>query len=415
MKLQQLEPTTTAGRKFVELAEMHAAEAATRAAEHDRDGTFPVEAVEAMKASGFVAGPIPEEFGGMGVMTVSEVGVAVNRLGRTDASLAIAINMHLVTCLIATRLLRGAREAGDAEQIAVLEGFMQLLGARMIAMANVTEAGTDVRHPMTEAKPVDGGWRIDGRKIFGTLSPVADIILVDARHQRDDGTWGRARAIVTRGTPGMQVMDNWDALGMRGSGSHDIVYDNCFVPDAFLLPSDAWGDVSEDFLIVGSAGQVGLVATFLGIAETARDYVANMLQTRTKQPSGKVIASRSGIQHGMAELEIALATCRAHIAENHARMDALLVDRPVASVTEDELHELTARAQITKLVSQRAAIDVVDKALELSGGAGYFSTSPLSRMYRDVRAGPFMQPFSPNEAYEYIGQVALSQPLDIDH
>src|SRR5262249_11529508 len=189
---------------------------------------------------------------------VSEVGIAVNRLGRADPSLAIAINMHLVTCLIATRLLRGAREAGDAEQIGVLEGFMQLLGARMIAMANVTEAGTDVRHPLTDAKPVDGGWRIDGRKIFGTLSPVAEIILVDCRHRRDDGTWGRARAIVTPGTPGMQIMNNWDALGMRGSGSHDIVYDNCVVSDALFLPSGAWGELGEDFLVVGSAGQVGL-------------------------------------------------------------------------------------------------------------------------------------------------------------
>jgi alkylation response protein AidB-like acyl-CoA dehydrogenase len=414
MKLQQLEPTTAPGRKLVELAEMHAAEAAPRAAEHDRNGTFPFEAIDAMKASGFVAGPILEEFGGLGVTKVSDVTVAVNRLGRADASLAIAINMHLTTCLIATRLLRMAREAGDAEQVSVLEGFMALLGAGMIAMANSTEAGTDLWHPMTEAKPVDGGWRIDGRKIFGTLSPVADVMLVECRFQDDDGSWRRARAIVPSGTPGMRVMDNWDALGMRASGSHDVVYENCVIPNELFVPREAWGELDADLLIIGAAGNAGLLGAFLGIAESARDSVAQALQTRTKQPSAKVLATRPAIQRGMAELEVSLATCRAHLAENGARIDVLLVDRPVASVTEEELHELHARSQISKLASQRAAIDVVDKALELSGGAGYFSSSSLSRMYRDVRAGPFMQPFSPNEAYEYIGQVALSQPIDLD-
>ena len=77
------------------------------------------------------------------------------------------------------------------------------------------------------------------------------------------------------------------------------------------------------------------------------------------------------------------------------------------------MHELNAAFQCTKLVVNRKAIDVV-KAMQLSGGAGYLASSPLSRLYRDVRAGPFMQPFSPNEAYGYIGKMALGQPVDDD-
>jgi hypothetical protein len=78
----------------------------------------------------------------------------------------------------------------------------------------------------------------------------------------------------------------------------------------------------------------------------------------------------------------------------------------------DDLHVLMKEFQATKYLVNRKAIEVVDKAMELSGGAGYFSSNPLSRLYRDVRAGPFMQPFSPNEAFEYIGKVALGVPLD---
>ena len=86
------------------------------------------------------------------------------------------------------------------------------------------------------------------------------------------------------------------------------------------------------------------------------------------------------------------------------------MERPPNDVTLDEVHDLTREFQRAKLVVNRKSIDIVDRALTISGGAGYMSNNVLSRLYRDVRAGPFMQPFSPNEAYEYIGQVALGLP-----
>ena len=121
----QLEPLTEAGRRFVDLAEQHAADFADDAAEHDREGRFPADAVEAMKASGFSAGPIPEEFGGMGVASLHDLMVAVSRLGRADGSIAIAIHMHLVTCSIvepAAALGVGARRRGDGDRTRRVHG-----------------------------------------------------------------------------------------------------------------------------------------------------------------------------------------------------------------------------------------------------------------------------------------------------
>jgi alkylation response protein AidB-like acyl-CoA dehydrogenase len=407
----QLEPLTEPGRRFVALAEQHAADFADGASDRDREGRFPAEAIEAMKVSGFSAGPVPEEFGGMGVGSLHDLTVAVSRLGRADGSIAIAIHMHLVTCSIVSRLRLWAHERGDTDAATALEGFMALLGGGGIALANITESGTDPRHPLTEVTPVEGGWRLDGRKIFGTMSEVADVMTVTCRRKREDGTWGMGRAIAFRGMPGQTILDNWDALGMRASGSHDVVYENCLLGDGQYTDLGDWGAWTPDGLVISTAGNIGLLGAFLGIAEAARDHVAALLQKRTRQPSGKVLAAFPGIQHGMAELEVDLATCRAHLGWIGRHLDTQL-SRPAAELTLAEMHELNAAFQCTKLVVNRKAIDVVDKAMQLSGGAGYLASSPLSRLYRDVRAGPFMQPFSPNEAYGYIGKMALGQTVD---
>jgi alkylation response protein AidB-like acyl-CoA dehydrogenase len=403
----EMQPRTDAGRKVVGLAEQLAVEIGARAAEHDREGSFPFEAIDAMKSSGFLTAGVPQEFGGGGVSSIHDLMVAINRLGRADGSIAIAVNMHFSVVTIGSRLLRGARERGDPTTTAGLEAFLAVLGSGLVAMANGTEAGTDVRYPMTEVTRVEGGWRIDGHKTFGTLSPVADVMIVPCRIRRDDGSYGHGTAIVFRGTPGMTILDNWDALGMRGSGSNDVVYENCLIPEEMFFEEGDWGALDEGRLLIGTGANLGLLGAFVGIAEGARDHIVDLLGKRTKQPTGRPLAERRGIQHATAELEIGLNTCRAHLSWMGGHIDRVLVDRPVMSVQLDELHDLMAAFQASKLVTQRAAIDVVDKALQLSGGAGYLSSSPLGRWYRDVRAGPFMQPLSANDAHEYIGRVAL--------
>jgi alkylation response protein AidB-like acyl-CoA dehydrogenase len=403
-----LQPITETGARFVAMAEEHAAEVAKRADEHDRDGTFPREAFESMKASGFLTAPIPTEFGGGGLTSVHDLGVGINRLARGDGSVAIAANMHLTFGLIGARMVRGAKETGDAETEERLNGFMALLGGGSMAMANATEGGTDLRHPLTEVSPVEGGLAINGRKIFGTLSEIADIFFVPARRRGDDGTFISGSALVFRGTPGQDIKSNWNALGMRASGSHDVVYENCVIPEQLWLTTDTpWGEDNEFNLTIATAANLPLVCASLGIAEAARSLVVEMARTRTKAPSGRPLAERRGVQHLIAEIDIDLTTCRALLDGVGRLLDEHIANRPVAEVTIDELHQLNKEFQAVKLVVNRKAIEIVDRALTVSGGAGYMAGNPLSRLYRDVRAGPFMQPLSPVEAHEYIGKVAL--------
>src|SRR5829696_7649562 len=366
-----IQPRTAAGRQFVELAATHAKEAADHAERHDREGTFPVEVFEAMKASGFLASTVPEEFGGGGLASGHDVAAGLARLGAGDGSTAIAANMHLVFGLIAGRALRGARETGDEAVASQMGGYLAFLGAGAIGAANATEGGTDLRHPLVEAVKVDGGWSISGRKIFGTLSPIADLFFVPFRTRTDDGGFAGGYAIVPRGSAGQTIHDNWDSLGMRASGSNDIVYENCFVPDDFADVGGPWGEESEMTLLINTVGNIGLLGAFLGIADAARDLVVDMVCRRTKAPSNRPVAERHGIQHQVAEMETDLETCRAVIERAGRLIDEQLLERPPSEVTVEELHAVDGRFQCAKLVANRKAIEVADRALTISGGAGF--------------------------------------------
>ena len=410
----ELKPVTEPGARVVELAEGHAEDFATRADQHDRDGTFPNENVEAMQKSGLMAATVPEEFGGLGVESVHDIALAIGRLGRGDASTAIATNMHIYGGFAVTRAWKGAKSRGDAELAGATEGLLRGIGAgQLVTCVLATEPGTDLRHQFTEATRDGDGWLLNGHKIFGTMSPVTNLFFVNCRVPDGNGGYHTSIAFVARGTPGMEIKDNWDALGMRGSGSHDVVFENCRIPDAALVGRAPWGTWTEQGLETGSFGNLGLVSAFLGIAETARDMTIDMLKTRKKRGSDRTLAERPSVQHMVGEMETDLAACRAMIARTGLAGDAYCRDHVfggAASADEmHEAHEMHKDAQCTKWFVNRKAIEIVDCALTLSGGAGYLSKSPLSRMYRDVRAGPFMQPFSPMEAFEYIGKVALGQ------
>lgn len=267
-----------------------------------------------------------------------------------------------------------------------------------------TETGTDMLHPLTEATKTDGGWLINGQKSFGTLSPTAHLCEITCRVRHPQRGERLAQVRIPRESPGLDIKNNWDALGMRASGSHDVVFTNCFIPDTALVDVSPWGKWSEGWLVGLMAMTMGLVGAFLGIAEAAHDLTIETVTTRRKGPGNRRAAERYPIQHTIAEIEIDLAASRAMLERTATTTDTFFSLHPVGSVPLHALHQLMKDFQCTKWVVTRKAIEIVDRALTVSGGAGYLSAHPLSRLYRDVRAGPFMQPFSPNEAFEYISE-----------
>jgi alkylation response protein AidB-like acyl-CoA dehydrogenase len=404
----ELKAGTKTGQRMVELAEEHAADFATRAEQHDRENSYVAENVDLMKKSGLLAAAAPEQFGGLGVESVHDITVAISRLARGCASTAIAANMHIGAVWVVTRAWQQGIAAGDPEVEEGLGRFLPILGQSLAVLSGAgTESGSAAfAFPQTTATPVEGGYLINGHKIFATNSEIADSITVLMKVPDDEGWYRNGTAIVLRGSPGMDVRGNWDALGMRGSGSHDIVFTDCFVPEAMMMLGAPLGTFGTDGWPALTTLNFALIGAFLGIAEAARDLIVSTAKTRRKKPFDIRMADRPATQFQIAEIEVQLAAARAVLARTAQLLDEYFA-RPDAELTIDDVQWMMHQWQCTKLVVNRAAADVVDRALALSGGAGYLSGNPLSRLYRDVRAGPFMQPLSPNEAFEYIGQVAL--------
>jgi alkylation response protein AidB-like acyl-CoA dehydrogenase len=408
----ELQPTTDAGRRFVEIAESHAETFRDRAAEHDREGSFPSENFEELKESGAVAAFVPEDLGGLGLRSVHDWAVGLERLARGDASTAIALNMHLAISRTLSQALAGARAQGEAESVARNEGMLRAIATgALIICATATEPGTDFLRPLTTATPSDDGYSISGRKIFVTLSPVANLYALNVRVPDPGGGTDRIGfAFIPVGTPGVTPQDDWDSLGMRASGSQSIVLEDCRVPAGSVQLAGTWGEWNPGVLMGRTLGNVTLVGAFLGIAERARELAVEAARGQTKPKYDGAIANAPGVQHLLGEIDIDLAAARAVLGAATSSTDALLAATGGQTPDLEAAHACMRDYQCAKWVVNQNAIRIVSQAMDVCGGGAFMSRHELSRLYRDVRAGPFMQPFSPTEARTYVGQIALGMP-----
>lgn len=400
----ELHAKTKAGARLVGIAERSAAEFAVRAAEHDRDGSYPFEAIDSLKETGYFGAPAPEAFGGLGVESVHDLIVASSRLARGDASLTIGINMHVAAVENIARRYRVAIASGNQRRAAAFAGVLKfIVQGGVIMAAAVSEPGQNLTRPSTIATRTDDGWVINGKKIFCTMSPAANAFYVAVTFVNGDGEEMYAYAQMPKDRPGITVHDDWDALGMRASGSHSVSFDNVRVPEVSIRGGYPAGRLTAEFMERNLSAGLYHASASLGIAEAAHDSVVKSLAKKRGDdgdvsPHALMLASQNAID---------LAAARSIFARGGELIDAYNADHPADDGDLDEVAALFAEVQSGKTFINEAAQRIVDRSLTLSGGAGYFSKHPLSKAYRDVRAGAFMHPLGANRAYEFIGQVAL--------
>jgi alkylation response protein AidB-like acyl-CoA dehydrogenase len=397
----ELTAETDAGARLVAIAEELCDQLAARAADHDRDSSYPFEAIEALKAAGYFAAPVPVELGGLGVGSAHDLVVASSRLARGDASVAIGVNMHLLAVLNMERRRRVALASGAQRRAqAFAASLQQIARDGVVLAAAISEPGQDLTRPATRATRTASGWRIDGRKTFCTMAPAATELYVAVTHADGDGSERYGYAMVPTDAPGVTIHDDWDALGMRASGSNTISLDGVQLPEPGVRGGFRAGDplpYMERNLVAGPFH----AAASLGIAESA-DQIAR--RTLARRHDGD---ARARMQ--IADNTIDLAAARAVLSRATTLIDNHHAANPASDGNPTELAALFAEAQAAKAFVNDAATRIVNRALALSGGAGYLNGSPLARAYRDVKAGSFMHPLGANRAHDHLARAALDE------
>jgi alkylation response protein AidB-like acyl-CoA dehydrogenase len=441
--LIELQPKTPAGARLVACAEDLAQRMARAAAEYDTTGQYPLPHVALLKQAGYFGAPIPEQFGGRGVESTFDILVASSRLARGDASMTLGVNMHLQILMSMVRRWRRAYHRGDERRAGAFgRSLTRIVDDDVVIAAAVSEPNQNLTEPATRAARTDDGWVLNGRKIFCSMSPAATMLLVSTLYEDSAGDRRYGYAEVPANALGVTIHDDWDALGMRASGSNSVSFGDVHLPQAALRGGFPVGN-GGGYIERNLANGLFHASASVGIAEAAHEAAIGRLHGRNSAEPGPAEHGRNRaepgnsaepgpVEHGCnraepgpnehgrtsaepgpaeqmlsAENTIALSAMRATFGRAAELVDAFSAARLASDAVPDEWCAVFAEVQAAKAFVGEAASRIVDRALTLSGGAGYRRSHVLSRAYRDVRAGAFMQPLSSLRAYSYLAQATL--------
>jgi alkylation response protein AidB-like acyl-CoA dehydrogenase len=370
----QIPPITD--QQVVDLAAAVGRVAAPHDAEHDRDATFVTEAYTAMAELGYLRLAGPPELGGLGA-DIRQVVLAQEELASWSGASGLAATMHLYLTLVQRfRLRRGFADAAGALRKVADDGLVM-----------ATSGGSDWVRPTTVATEVEGGFRFDGRKGFCTQAPVAGVLSTSAVLGEPGPDAIVLHAGVPLSAPGVRIEETWDTLGMRGTASHDLVFDGVFVPADKVIGRRPYGALAGPLLVAAIHFAPLAAAAYLGVARGACAEATRLAAGRDRASTTRLV----GEMHARLRVaKWALLAAVDEVGDDPAPDEAVLA----AWMTAKRHAVLEARA-------------VVDLALEVAGGRAFYRSCPLERAYRDVRGGPF-HPLTPEDTLELVGGRALS-------
>lgn len=360
---------------------------AERAPLHDRAASFPVENFQELSDAGLLALPVSKALGGAGA-GVSEAARVVGIVGKADAATGLVLAMHYIHHLVIAKNGRWPEHLAQKVSTDAVKGL-----ALINALRVEPDQGSPSRGglPETTATRTAEGWRITGRKIYSTGAPLLKWYTVWAKTDEPDVRVGVF--LVPAGLPGTQIVDTWDHLGLRASGSHDVVFDDVLIPldhEVELRRPNEWGapDIAQSTI---QAVLVG--AVYDGVARAARDWLLHFLKTRTPSSLGAPLATLPRAQEIVGGIEAKLAV-NARLLETFARD------------IDDGVTLTAVEANILKLTVTNNAIAVVEDALSLTSNHGLTRANPLERHYRDVLCGRVHTPQDDSTKIS-AGRIAL--------
>jgi alkylation response protein AidB-like acyl-CoA dehydrogenase len=361
-----------------------------RAPEYDRDNRFFQEDFDDLKAAGYLRMAIPRDFGGPG-LNLAEVGRETRKLAMYAPATALALNMHHYWVGDAADAFRG----GDKS----VQWILEEAAAGEVFAAGHAEHGNDIPGLLstTKAEKVSGGYKFTGRKSFGSLTPVWTRLGLHGMDTSNPAAPKIVHAFMPRDTKGYSIKDTWDVLGMRATRSDDTVLEGVFVPDKYIARVVPAGAAGADNFVAGflTWALYGFANIYYGLSMRVREVLVEQLKTKTSIALTRPMIYHPEVQHGMAEITMAIEAMGPHI-------EAVGSDWTEGRVGPDWFIKVFSLKH--KVVE--AAFRVADTALDLSGGFGMFKKSELERLFRDSRAGKF-HPANPLLTHEIVGKISL--------
>jgi alkylation response protein AidB-like acyl-CoA dehydrogenase len=348
---------------------------AARAAAHDAADTFVADNYRELRERRLFSAGVPAELGGGGA-SHPELCTILRVLAQYCGSTALALAMH--THQVAIPAWRWRHEG------APVEPFLRRVAAEELIL--VTSGGSDWLAGSGRAEKVDGGYRITGRKVFASGSPAGDLFMTMAIYDDPEAGPTVMHCAIPFDASGLTIGDNWRTLGMRGTGSNDVVLESVFVPDAAIgvrRPAGRWSPVWH---VVATIALPLIYSVYVGIAEAARALALRQAASRRND---------AGTQELVGEMETALATAR--MALRH------MID---AAASGHMGLETTNEVVIGRSVAGGAAIRTVELAMEVAAGAGFFRDTGLERLFRDVQGARY-HPLRGHAQRLYSGRLAL--------
>lgn len=366
---------------WLSLAESLGSQFAARETEADESDLFVADNIARLKAAGLVSAGVPTELGGGGA-SYSDLCAVLRILGRHSSSTALAFSMHTHQVMVPTWRWRN--------QNAPVDGLLRRIATEQLVL--LSSGGSDWLQSAGTAIKVEGGFLITARKVFASGAPIANLLMTSAVYADPENGPTVLHFAVPMNAEGVSIESTWQAMGMRGTGSHDVILSNVFVPDAAIALRREQGKWHFIFHLISMVAIPLVYSVYVGVAEAARDRAVQLaMQRRNDEHLCYMVG---GLDNELTAAKLALQ----HMTST--------------AVTSQPSFETTNQVMTGRTLVAKAVLNVADLAMEVAGGSAFYRRLGLEKLFRDVQGARY-HPLREEPQRKLSGQLALGWDTSI--
>jgi len=376
--MSELQTTPTMQQKtmdWLSLAESLGKQFAARDIEADESDLFVADNIARLKSVGLIAAGVPIELGGGGA-SFTDLCAVLRILGRYSSSTALAFSMHTHQVMVPTWRWH--------HQNAPVEGLLKRVATEQIVL--VSSGGSDWLQSAGTAIKVEGGFLVTARKVFASGVPAGNLLMTSAVYQDPEKGATVLHFALPLNAQGISIEPTWQAMGMRGTGSHDVVLSDVFIPDAAVTLRREQGKWHFIFHLISMIAIPLIYSVYVGVAEAARERAIQLaMKRRTDEHLCYMVG---GLENELMTAKLALG----HIIST--------------SMASQPGFETTNQIMTGRTLVAEAVLNVAELAMEIAGGSAFYRKLGLEKLFRDVQ-GVRYHPLREEAQRKLSGQLAL--------